>query len=102
MLLLEDNPALSSEEKSFLRGKQMECDTFFDRELFFKQIYNHTYDVYLLDVNIPKINGLEVCRIVREADKTTPILMLTAFGEVEDKVETFGYGADDYLVRLTI
>jgi DNA-binding response OmpR family regulator len=98
-LLLEDDPTLSSEIKSFLRGKQVECDTVFDGELFFKQIRNHTYDVYLLDVNVPKINGLEVCRIVRETDKNTPILMLTAFGEVEDKVEAFDFGADDYLVK---
>jgi hypothetical protein len=53
MLRLEDNPALSSEIKSFLRGKYR-----FDRTLFFKQIYNHTYDVYLLNVNVPEINDL--------------------------------------------
>ncbi|MFT7483979.1 MAG: DNA-binding response OmpR family regulator, partial [Oceanospirillaceae bacterium] len=90
---------LSSEIESFLRGKQVECDTIFDGELFFEQIRDHTYEVYLLDVNIPKINGPEVCRIMRKTDKTTPILMLTAFGEVEDKVEAFDFGADDYLVK---
>lgn len=99
-LLLEDDPTLSSEIKTFLRTKQVECDTVFDGELFFKQLRsNITYDIYLLDVNVPKINGLEVCRKVRETDSSTPILMLTAFGEVEDKVEAFDYGADDYLVK---
>lgn len=98
-LLLEDDPTLSAEIKTYLHSKQVECDTVFDGELFFKQLRTDSYDVYLLDVNVPKINGLEVCRIIRESDKITPILMLTAFGEVEDKVEAFDFGADDYLVK---
>lgn len=98
-LLLEDDPTLSTEIKTFLQTKQVVCDAVYDGELFFKQLRNNEYDVYLLDVNVPKINGLEVCLRVRERDKLTPILMLTAFGEVEDKVEAFDYGADDYLVK---
>lgn len=99
ILLLEDDPVLSKEIKEFLLSKQMLCDTVFDGELFLKQYKKTHYDIYLLDINTPKINGLDVCKIIRETDKHTPILMLTAFGEIEDKKEAFQYGADDYLVK---
>ncbi|MGC4041031.1 MAG: response regulator transcription factor [Flavobacterium sp.] len=99
LLLLEDDAVLSREIKDFFNAKNLALDTVFDGDLFFRQIKNNVYDVYLLDINVPKINGLDVCRKIREADKNTPILMLTAFGEIEDKVDAFQKGADDYLVK---
>ncbi len=99
ILYLEDDPILSREIKENLVSKGMECDTVFDGDLFFKQIKNKSYDIYLLDINVPKINGLDVCKTIRENDKTTPIFMLTAFGEIEDKIEAFKLGVDDYLVK---
>lgn len=97
-LLLEDDPVLSGELSSFLHSKGMVCDTVFDGDLFFRQL-RQAYDIYLLDINVPRINGLDVCRQIRETDKNTPILMLTAYGEIDDKVEAFNRGADDYLVK---
>jgi DNA-binding response OmpR family regulator len=99
ILLLEDDPILSKEIKEYLSGRSIKCDTVYDGELFFKQIRNMCYDIYVLDINVPKINGLDVCRQVRLEDRNIPILMLTAFGEIEDKVEAFKSGADDYLVK---
>lgn len=99
LLLLEDDAILSREIKDFFTSKNLTIDTVFDGDLFFKQIKNNRYDIYLLDINVPKINGLDVCKIIRETDKNTPILMLTAFGEIEDKVDAFQKGADDYLVK---
>lgn len=99
ILLLEDDPVLSKEIKDFLEGKESTCDTVFDGELFFRQARTTAYDIFLLDINVPKINGLDVCKKIRETDKNVPILMLTAFGEIEDKVDAFKIGADDYLVK---
>lgn len=99
LLLLEDDAVLSREIKDFFTSKNVETTTVFDGDLFFKQIKNNAYDIYLLDINVPKINGLDVCKRIRETDTTTPILMLTAFGEIEDKVDAFQKGADDYLVK---
>ena len=99
LLLLEDDPVLSNEIKDFFKSKEIVIDTVFDGNLFFKQIKNNQYDIYLLDINVPKINGLDVCKEIRLTNKTTPILMLTAFGEIEDKIEAFQLGADDYLVK---
>jgi DNA-binding response OmpR family regulator len=99
VLLLEDDPALSKEIQSFLSSKKIDCDTVFDGELFFRQTKNNEYDVFLLDINVPKINGLDVCKLIRETNKYTPIIMLTAYGDIQDKADAFGFGADDYLVK---
>jgi len=98
-LLLEDDLILSKEIIHFLESKGVACDAVFDGEVFFRQINKSRYDVYLLDINVPLKNGLEVCREVRLSDQTTPILMLTAYGDIQDKADAFGLGADDYLVK---
>ena len=60
---------------------------------------NNTYDIILLDVMMPKMNGFDVCRNIRQAKLAIPILMLTAKGTIDDKTEGFDCGADDYLVK---
>ena len=99
ILLLEDDFKLSSEIRLFLREKEFECDTVYDGNLFLRQHLTTTYDLFILDINVPGINGLEVCSLIRSKDKSTPIIMLTAFGQIEDKVQAFNIGADDYLVK---
>ena len=99
ILLLEDDFKLSSEIKVFLQEKHFDCDAVYDGNLFIKQFTNAAYDLFILDINVPGVNGLEVCSLVRQSDKSTPIIMLTAFGQIEDKVEAFNNGADDYLVK---
>lgn len=99
LLLLEDDPVLSREVSTFLTSKGFVCDCVFDGDVFFRQLSLETYKVYLLDINVPKLNGLEVCKKVREKDSKTPILMLTAYGEIQDKFDAFQNGADDYLVK---
>ncbi|MFI3300037.1 MAG: response regulator transcription factor [Candidatus Gastranaerophilales bacterium] len=60
---------------------------------------NNTYDLILLDVMMPKMNGFDVCKNIRQAKLAIPILMLTAKGTIYDKTEGFDCGADDYLVK---
>lgn len=60
---------------------------------------NNTYDLILLDVMMPKMNGFDVCKTIRQAKLAIPILMLTAKGTIYDKTEGFDCGADDYLVK---
>ena len=60
---------------------------------------NNTYDLILLDVMMPKMNGFDVCKNIRQAKLAIPILMLTAKGTIEDKTSGFDCGADDYLVK---
>ena len=60
---------------------------------------NNSYDLILLDVMMPKMNGFEVCKNIRQAKLAIPILMLTAKGTIDDKTTGFDCGADDYLVK---
>ena len=60
---------------------------------------NNSYDLILLDVMMPKMNGFDVCKNIRSAKLAIPILMLTAKGTIEDKTSGFDCGADDYLVK---
>jgi DNA-binding response OmpR family regulator len=99
ILLLEDDAVLAAEVKAFLKTKIFDCDTVFNGEIVFRQLKQKSYSLLLLDVNVPGINGFEVCRKVREIDHTIPILMLTAYGDLQDKKDGFQAGADDYLVK---
>jgi len=99
ILLLEDDAVLSKEVGEFLKSQGFHCDCVFDGEVFFRQLKNEAYQIFLLDINVPKLNGLDVCSKIREKDKTTPILMLTAYGDLTDKMDAFTLGADDYLVK---
>ena len=63
------------------------------------KVLNNSYDLVLLDVMMPKMNGFEVCKNIRQAKLSIPILMLTAKGTIEDKTDGFDSGADDYIVK---
>jgi DNA-binding response OmpR family regulator len=99
ILLLEDDPKLANEIRQYFVAKNNTCDVAYDGQEVFKLIPQRNYDIMILDINVPSVSGLEVCRRVRLEDKSTPILMLTAFGDVNDKVEALNIGADDYLVK---
>ena len=74
-------------------------DSVFDGEEAMTLIEEYTYDVIILDIMIPKINGLEVLKRSREMNIESPILMLTAKATTEDKVSGLNLGADDYLAK---
>jgi DNA-binding response OmpR family regulator len=99
VLLLEDDFKLASEIKFLLEKQHYTCEVMYDGLLFLKEVSRADYDLYILDINVPSLNGLEVCRKIRATDATTPVLMLTAYSAVEDKVEALSIGADDYLVK---
>lgn len=99
ILLLEDDNILSAELKKFLESHGFVCHNVYDGELFIKEIQENTYDFYLLDINVPKINGLQVCEEIRKTDMDTPVIILSAYGDISDKKEAYNRFADDYLVK---
>lgn len=99
ILLLEDDPILTKEISEFLRHKNVHCDHVYDGDLFLKKIRNDSFDLFLLDINVPKINGLELCKLIRQKLPDAMIIMTTAYGEIEEKSEAYQSGADDYLVK---
>lgn len=68
-------------------------------EIALKKALENVYDLVILDVMMPKMNGYDVCKNIRMAKPDIPILMLTAKGSIQDKTEGFNVGADDYLVK---
>jgi len=70
-----------------------------DGEIALKKALENNYDLIMLDVMMPKMNGYEVCKNIRLVKPEIPILMLTAKGSITDKTEGFDVGADDYLVK---
>lgn len=99
ILLLEDDLILSAELCKFLESNEIICHKVFDGETFLREIKGKSYDLYLLDINVPNINGLDVCQTLRTFDKTTPIIILSAYGDITDKKDAFTRLADDYLVK---
>lgn len=99
ILLLEDDFTLSKEISAFFINKEFECIPYYDGTLLLKKYFPYDYDLIILDINVPGKNGIEVCKEIREIDKKTPIIMLTAFSDIEDKLASFDNGADDYLVK---
>ncbi len=99
ILLLEDDLILSAELGKFLENNNFEVKKVYDGTMFLAEIVCASYDVYLLDINVPAISGLDICAAVREQDEQTPIIMISAYGDLEDKKEAFNRLADDYLVK---
>ena len=99
ILLLEDDHVLSSELVKFLESHHFHSKATYDGDSFLNEMKAKKYDLYLLDINVPRINGLEVCERIRTADLTTPVIMISAYGDLPDKKEAFSRLADDYLVK---
>lgn len=99
ILIIEDERRLSNIVKKGLVEDGFATDQAFDGEEGLYLAEAESYDLIILDVMLPKINGLDVCRSLRGKKITTPILILTAKTTVEDKVEGLNVGADDYLTK---
>ncbi len=99
ILVVEDEPKVASFIQKGLEEQAYEVEIAYDGFIGEKMALSNPYDVILLDVNLPQVNGIEVCRHLRAHHLRTPILMLTAFGATDDKVTGFEAGADDYLVK---
>ncbi len=99
LLLIEDDVNLSNDLKKQFQLESFEVDTVYDGILANKLIQKNTYDCILLDINIPGINGYEVVKSIREKEINTPVIITTAFGELDDKLLGFSYGADDYITK---
>jgi DNA-binding response OmpR family regulator len=100
ILIVEDHPALAETVGDYLEAKGYQVDFAADGVLAMQLATTEHFDAIVLDVMLPRLNGIEVCRRLRqEAQNTTPILMLTARDQLDDKLKGFQVGADDYLVK---
>lgn len=99
VLIVEDEAGVLQFIKQGLEENGFEVDVAYDGECGRKLALAKKYEVVILDIILPRMNGLELCEAIRRADKDTRILMLTALGTLNDKLDGFKAGADDYLVK---
>src|SRR5207245_6261695 len=99
LLLVEDDPHLGPLLQKGLQEERYAVDLATDGEEGFYLASVNQYDLVILDIMLPKLDGFGVCRKLRADRKTTPILMLTAREAVEDRVAGLDTGADDYLTK---
>ena len=99
LLIVEDEPNLLSVLRKGFSENNYEVSVCLDGETALEMILNNDFDVVVLDVMLPKINGIEICRRLRAIKNFVPILLLTALGTSENIVNGLENGADDYLVK---
>ena len=99
VLVVDDEPAVRRALERALRLENHEVTLAADGEEALDQLASQPVDAVILDVMMPKLDGLEVCRRMRQAGDRTPVLMLTARDAIDDRVEGLDVGADDYLVK---
>lgn len=99
LLLVEDENHVVSFIKKGLSEEGYDVTVALDGQMGFDLFQNHEFDLVILDIMLPGMNGTELCKLIREKNKTIPIIFLTALGTTENIVMGLKYGADDYLVK---
>ncbi len=99
VLIIDDDNQFAGALADYLELKGVECDFAYNGLSGLSLAQKGNADVIILDVNMPKMDGYEVCRMLRDARVLTPILMMTAYDTVEDELEGFLSGVDDFVVK---
>lgn len=99
ILILEDDTLFAESLEDFLSEAGYNIDISHDGESALEKSYEKSYDLLLLDVNVPKINGFEVLQDIRNQNNNTPAIFLTSFKDKESVLKGFDKGADDYLKK---
>lgn len=99
VLVVEDERDLNNIITKYLKKNNFNVDNVFDGEEALDYLNSTEYDLVILDIMMPKINGYEVLKTMRKENNDTPVLMLTAKDGVDDKVKGLDLGADDYLIK---
>lgn len=99
ILVIEDETTLNKNICEALEAENFVVESTFDGFLAERFLKRESFDCVVMDINLPKKNGYDLCKEFREYNTQTPVLMLTAFDELEDKIKGFDSGADDYLTK---
>jgi two-component system, OmpR family, copper resistance phosphate regulon response regulator CusR len=99
ILLVEDEQKIADALKMGLTEDGYYVETAYDGTIGWKLFQQHKYDLIVLDINLPGINGYDLCKQMRNRNANVPIIMLTALGSLNDKIEGYDSGADDYIIK---
>lgn len=99
ILLLEDDPILSEIIEEFLVEHGLDVTLFFDGKEALDAIFADKFDILLLDINVPHLNGFELLKTLKEAHIATPVILITSLSQIADVKKGFALGAEDYLKK---
>jgi two-component system copper resistance phosphate regulon response regulator CusR len=99
ILVIEDDRRVASFIRKGLEEDGFQVDVAYDGLIGKRMALASLYDLIILDINLPQMNGYEVCKEIRNHNASVPVIMLTAMGTMEDKLEGFDSGSDDYMVK---
>src|SRR5690606_38659862 len=99
ILVIEDETTLNKNICEALEAENFVVESTFDGFLAERFLKRESFDCVVMDINLPKKNSYDLCKEFREYNRQTPVLMLTPFDELEDKIKRFDSGADDYLTK---
>lgn len=99
ILIVDDEPDLLRHLENILVEQKYIVNTAADGESAMDKLFDNSYDLVILDIMLPKIDGLTILKEIRNAGINIPVLMLTAKGTIEDKITGLDRGADDYLAK---
>jgi len=99
ILIVEDEPKVALFIKEGLEENNYDAEIAHDGQSAEELVQHNRYDLYIIDIIIPGINGLDLCRKLKKLNSNLPVLMLTALGTTDDKIAGFDAGANDYLVK---
>jgi two-component system, OmpR family, copper resistance phosphate regulon response regulator CusR len=99
LLIVEDEKKIADTLKLGLIENGFHVEVAYDGNIGFKLFETHKFNLIVLDINLPGINGYDFCRMVRAKNAEVAIIMLTAFSSLNDKIEGYDAGADDYVIK---
>jgi Response regulators consisting of a CheY-like receiver domain and a winged-helix DNA-binding domain len=99
ILVIEDEQKIADTLKTGLVENGYHVEVAYDGKIGEKLFLSHDFSLVVLDINLPGINGYDLCKIIRARNASIPIIMLTSFSTLNDKIEGYDAGADDYMVK---
>lgn len=99
ILIVEDEQKIADTLQRGLSENGYWAEVAYDGNIGHKLFTNHDYNLVILDINLPGIDGYQLCKIIRSTDPSIPVIMLTSLSTLDDKIEGYDAGADDYIVK---
>jgi len=99
ILLVEDEQRIADTLRFGLKEQGFEVEVAYDGNLGYKLFQSLAFNLIVLDINLPGINGYELCKLIRSSNPEIPVIMLTALNSLEEKIEGYDAGADDYIIK---
>lgn len=99
ILIVEDEQKIADTLQRGLSENGYWAEVAYDGNIGYKLFNNHDYNLVILDINLPGIDGYKLCKIIRSSSPSIPVIMLTSLSTLDDKIEGYNAGADDYVVK---